>query len=88
MINLQLARQHLAKVRTIRLLLIALCVLMIAIFAALLLIHGSYMDWDFGDPESAVAGTFLHGFEYVFVRLSPFVLAGCIIGIIFTFRKS
>lgn len=87
-INLQLARQHMAKIRAIRLILIALCILTAAIFAGLLMINGSYMDWNYNDPENAIAGTFLHGFEFLFVRIAPFVLLGSVIGIALTFRKN
>ena len=86
-INLQLARRSIAKVKTIRWILIAICALIVAIFVVLLLINGSYMEWDFNDPETAIAGTFMHGFEFIFVRVSPFVLLASIIGIIFTFKK-
>lgn len=86
-INLQLARRSIAKVKTIRWILIAICALIFAIFVVLLLINGSYMEWDFNDPETAIAGTFMHGFEFIFVRVSPFVLLASIIGIIFTFKK-
>ncbi|MBO4637060.1 MAG: helix-turn-helix transcriptional regulator [Clostridiales bacterium] len=86
-INLQLARQSMSKVRTVRWILISICILIIAVFAVLLLINGSYMDWDFNDPESAIAGTFLHGFEFIFVRTAPFAFLASVIGIIMTYRK-
>ena len=59
-----------------------------AIFAGLLIINGSYTDWNYNDPENAIAGTFLHGFEFLFVRIAPFVLPGSVIGIALTFRKN
>ena len=37
----------------------------------LVAINGSYMNWNYKDPELAAAGTILHGFEFVFVRLAP-----------------
>ena len=30
-----------------------------------------YLQWDFDDPELAVAGTLCHGFEWAFVRVAP-----------------
>ena len=39
------------------------------------------------DPELAIVGTLLHGFEFLFVRLAPFVFISSVIGIIFTYRK-
>ena len=62
-INLQLARQSMTRVKTVRWILIAICILIIAIFVGLLFINGSYMEWDFNDPELGIAGTFMHGFE-------------------------
>lgn len=86
-INLQLARRDIARVHTIRRLLISLCVIISAVFAALAATHGAYLGWDHSDPELAVAGTLLHGFEFLFVRLAPLVLIAAIIGIVFTYKK-
>ncbi len=86
-INLQLARKNEARTKTIRWILISLCVLIIAVFMILLSINGSYLDWDYRDPELAVAGTILHGFEFLFVRLAPFVFFASVIGIILTYKK-
>jgi putative transcriptional regulator len=49
--------------------------------------QSSYLDWNFNNPELAVAGTILHGFEFLFVRLSPFVLIAAVIGIVFTYKR-
>jgi putative transcriptional regulator len=86
-INLQLARKNEVRIKTIRWILISLCVLIIAVFMILLSINGSYLDWDYRDPELAVAGTILHGFEFLFVRLAPFVFFASVIGIILTYKK-
>lgn len=86
-INLQLARREASKIKTIRVVLICLCILIAVIFVALLAINGSYLDWNYNDPESAIAGTFMHGFEFVFVRLAPFVFIAAVAGIIVTFVK-
>ena len=86
-INLQLAKRSMARIKTIRWILIALCILILLIFAALAAINGSYLNWDYNDPESAIAGTLLHGFEFVFVRLAPVVFLASVVGIIFTYRK-
>ena len=45
------------------------------------------MSWNYNDPELAVAGTILHGFEFIFVRLAPFVVIASIVGIVMTYRK-
>lgn len=87
-INLQLSNRHSSKIKTIRWLLISLCAFMAVIFIAFAAINGSYMDWNYNDPELAVAGTILHGFEFVFVRLAPIVFAAAIVGIVMTYKKS
>lgn len=86
-INLQLANRNKARIKTIRWILICVCVLIVVIFAALVSMNGCYLHWDYNNPELAVAGTLLHGFEFLFVRLSPFVFLGSVVGIIMTYRK-
>ena len=66
-INLQLAKRSMAKVKTIRWVLISLSILMIIVFIVLAAMQSSYLDWDYNNPELAVAGTILNGFEFVFV---------------------
>ena len=58
------------------------------IAVAFVAINGSYMDWNYNNPELAVAGTILHGFEFVFVRLAPIVFAAAIVGIVMTYKRS
>ena len=48
----------------------------VLIFAVLLALQSPYLHWDFNDPETAVAGTLLHGFEFLFVRMAPVLLVG------------
>ena len=86
-INLQLAKRSMAKVKTVRWILISLCILIVMLFIALTMINSSYLDWNYNDPELAVAGTILHGFEFVFVRLAPVVFLVSVAGIIFTYKK-
>lgn len=86
-INLQFAKKSMARIKTIRYILIAVCVLIVAIFAALLALDSAYLNWDYNDPELAVAGTILHGFEFGFVRLAPICFLASVVGIILTFRK-
>ena len=87
LINLQFAKRSAMRIRAIRCLLISVCVLLIAIFIAFATMHSEYLTWDFNNPALAVAGTILHGFEFLFVRLAPFFLIGSAIGLIFTYRK-
>ncbi len=86
-INLQLANRSKTKTKMIRWMLISLCVLIIIIFIALAFINGSYLDWNYNDPELAVAGTFMHGFEFVFVRIAPIVFLTSVVGIIATYKR-
>lgn len=86
-INLQLAKRSLAKVNTIRWMLISVCVLIVITFIILASMHSSYLGWDYNDPELAVAGTIMHGFEFVFVRLAPFAFIASVIGIVITYKK-
>ena len=39
------------------------------------------------NPELAVAGTILHGFEFIYVRFAPVVFCVSVVGIIFTYKK-
>ena len=86
-INLQLAKRSLAKVNTIRWMLISVCVLIVITFIILASMHSSYLGWDYNDPELAVAGTIMHGSEFVFVRLAPFAFIASVIGIVITYKK-
>lgn len=87
LINLELAKKSMAKVKIIRWGLIALCILIVMIFIALAVLQSSYLGWNYNDPELAVAGTILHGFEFVFVRLAPVVFLVSVVGIVFTYKK-
>lgn len=86
-INLQLAKRNMTRVKTIRGILITLCIVIVIIFIALLAMNSSYLNWNYNDPELAVAGTFLHGFEFVFVRLAPIAFIASVIGIVFTYKR-
>lgn len=86
-INLQLANRSRARVNTVRWILISLCALIVMVFVALAAINGSYMDWNYNDPELAVAGTILHGFEFIFIRLAPIAFLASVVGIIITYQK-
>ena len=86
-INLQLAKRSLARVKLIRWSLSAFCAMLVSLYAALALINGAYLDWNYGNPELAVAGTIMHGFEFLFARLAPFAFAAAVAGIIFTYKR-
>ena len=86
-INLQLAKRNMVKIKTIRLILIALCTFIVLVFIALTIMQSSYVRWNYNNPELAVAGTILHGFEFVFVRLAPLAFIASVIGIAITYKK-
>ena len=86
-INLQLAKRNMVKIKTIRLILIALCAFIVLVFIALTIMQSSYLRWNYNNPELAVAGTILHGFEFVFVRLAPLFFIASVIGIAITYKK-
>lgn len=86
-INLQLAERSAAKRKAIRWALIFICVLIAAVFAALAAMKSPYLLWDYSDPELAAAGTILHGFEFVFVRLAPIAFLAAVVGIVLTGRR-
>lgn len=86
-INLQFALLKDARRKRLHLFFLLLLLLTVAL-AVIVIVSGSpYLNWDYGDPETAVAGTILHAFEFLFVRLAPFVILGAVIGIVLTHRK-
>ena len=87
-INLQLARAKTARRKALHLFLLACCASLAAIAAVLFALHSPYLNWDFDDPEIAVAGTILHAFEWLFIRCAPFLFAGAAVGAFLTRKKS
>ena len=86
-INLQLLQIRTARRRALNRLFIALCAALAVIAAVLFVLNSPYLGWDFSDPETAVAGTFFHAFEWVFFRAAPLLFVGGIVGIILTGKK-
>lgn len=86
-INLQLAKNQAAKRKAMHWCCIVLFALTAIIFVFLIRENSSYLNWDFSDPETAVAGTFFHAFEWLFIRLAPLVMAAAGAGIILTREK-
>lgn len=87
-INLQLARGKAARQKAMHWLFILLCVGIVAVFTGLIVGNSPYLGWDYSDPETAIAGTMLHAFEWLFVRTAPLVLIGAIIGACLTRKKA
>lgn len=87
-INLQLARRKTTIRKLLHWLLISLCTVIVTLSIAVILSDSPYLGWDFNDPETAVAGTAYHAFEWLFVRLAPVILTGAIVGIFLTRKKA
>lgn len=86
-INLQFARRKTLRRKIAHWLLISLCVVIVAVAAALVVVNSPYLGWNFSDPELAVAGTAFHAFEWLFVRLAPMLLIAAIVGIYLTRKR-
>ena len=86
-INLQLALSRNAKRKKLTVFFSLLAVAIIAVWMLLIIFGSPYLAWDYSDPEIAVVGVLLHAFEWFFVRLSPVVLIGAIVGIYLIWKK-
>ena len=86
-LNAQLARQKRVRRKAFRWCLIALCVVIVLIGVGLFLAGSPYLGWNYGDPETAVLGVGFHAFEWVFVRVAPFLLLAAVVGIVLTGRN-
>ncbi len=87
-INLQLAKKSALGRKICHSILITISILLIGILVVLLMMDSSYLAWDYNNPELAVAGTFIHGFEWVYIRLFPFALIALIGGIVLTRKRT
>lgn len=87
-INLQLAQTKTTRRKILHWLFIALCVVIVVISAALIILNSPYLNWDYHEPESAVAGVIFHTLEWLFVRLAPIILIGAIVGAFLTRKKA
>ncbi len=87
-INLQLAQRANGRRKMLQWVFISICVLIAIIFLVLVMLDSPYLHWDYSDPELAVAGVILHGFEWVFVRVAPFALAAALAGAILIRKRS
>ena len=79
-INLQLARQKASSRKIFHWIFILLSAVIVILFIIIGTAGSPYLNWDFGNPEIAVAGTVLHAFEWIFVRIAPFALIATIVG--------
>ena len=86
-INLQMARQKGSRRKIFHWIFIAICAFIVIAFVFLLALASPYLGWDYSDPETAVVGVALHAFEFLFVRIAPFVFIGSVVGIVLTRKK-
>ena len=86
-INLQLAHGKAARLKAVHWFLVSLCVVIVAIFAVIIGFNSPYLGWDYSHPETAVVGVVFHAFEWLFIRIAPFVLLGAVVGACFTRKK-
>lgn len=87
-LNLQLAQRKAAGQTAVHWFFIALCGVIAVMFALLIALNGAYLGWDYSDPETAIAGAVLHGFEWLFVRIGPLALTGAVAGACLTGKKA
>ena len=86
-INLQLSQRKNAKRKMIRWTLISLCAIIVIIFIYLILLNSPYLNWDYSNPETAILGVDFHIFEWLFIRVSPIIFIGAIVGIVLTRKR-
>lgn len=86
-INLQLAQRKAAGRKVLHGLLISLCAVIAAIFAALVVCNSPYLGWDYSDPKTAVMGVGFHAFEWLFIRAAPVAFIGAIAAMFLTRKK-
>ena len=86
-INLQLAQRKTSRRKILNWICISICIFTIITFFVLFLLSSPYLKWDYSNVEWAVVGTIFHGFEFIFVRVAPFVFVGSLVGAILTRTK-
>lgn len=86
-VNLQLAHRKAAGQKALHWLFLSLCAVIAAAFAILILLNSPYLGWNYGDPETAVAGAALHAFEWLFVRIAPPALIAAAAGACLTRKR-
>ena len=86
-LNLQFARRKALRRSALHWSLIAVCGIIVVLFAVLLVVSSPYLGWDYSTPETAVMGVAIHTFEWGFVRLAPFALIAALVGVFLTRKK-
>lgn len=83
-INLQLAKRKEIRRKILHWVFITLCLLFVVTFVFFLTLNSAYLNWDYGNPETAVKGVGVHIFEWLFIRIAPVAAVIAIIGAILT----
>ena len=86
-LNLQFARRKTLRRSALHWSLIAVCGIIVVLFAAMLAVSSPYLGWDYSTPETAVMVVAIHAFEWGFVRLAPFALIAALVGVFLTRKK-
>lgn len=86
-INLQLAQRKAVRRNVLHWIFISACIIIALTFLVLFLMDSPYLKWDYSNQEWAVVGVAAHAFEWIFVRVAPFVFIGSFAGIILTRKK-
>lgn len=81
-INHQLCKNKELKRKRIFYTLITLDIIILLIFAFLFFLNSPYLNWDYNNPENAVLGVLFHFFEWIFIRVAPFVLIASVFAIV------
>lgn len=87
-INLRFAHRKAVRQKMIHWFFILFSAVIAAVFAALIALNSPYLGWNYSQPETAVIGVVFHAFEWLFVRIAPFVLLGSVVGICLTRKKA
>lgn len=86
-INLQLAKRKETWRKILHWAFITLCLLLVVTFVFFLTLNSAYLNWDYGNPETAVQGVGVHIFEWLFIRIAPMAVVIAIIGALTRNRK-
>ena len=86
-INLQLAERKESKRKFWHYFFIGLCIIILLIFISIITLDNSYMEWNYNDPELSVLGVIIHSFIWIFIRISPIIFIGSIIGVCLTRKR-
>lgn len=86
-INLQLAERKESKRKFWHYFFIGLCIIILLIFISIITLDNSYMEWNYNDPELSVLGVIIHSFIWIFMRISPIIFIGSIVGVCLTRKR-